>query len=400
MRQFSLSAGIKLVVASLFLCGAYYLINYSNYYYLFFGNILLLLGLAFLVEGVLFLLLGLIKNIRLKKNSIILTSRFTFIILFITDFIIRLTGTMQTYSEQAEGNYFSIAEQENLDSWYWVHPPNTVITNQKKEFLFSRNVNSIGISEREVSKDKGSTYRILALGDSFTEGVGTSYEDSWVKEMEERWKSHNVSTINGGIGGSDPVFEFVLYRDKLTQFNSNFLILTINSTDVYDIISRGGFERFHADGTAGKSPPSWEWIYASNHLFRMIAQNVFGYNTNLIKEEDPRASKQRAVEVLKDVITRFKELTTSQETQLLVVLQPSIQEFKNGKHTPFFGQTELANFLKREKINYLDTSRAFEKMGVSITDYYYPLDTHFNKKGYALFGRTIYEKMEKLKLLD
>jgi lysophospholipase L1-like esterase len=81
-------------------------------------------------------------------------------------------------------------------------------------------------------------------------------------------------------------------------------------------------------------------------------------------------------------------------------LQPSIQEFSNGNHTPFFGQTELINYMKTEQINFLDTSKDFEKKGASATTYYYPIDTHFNKKGYALFGKAVYEEIEEFGYLD
>jgi lysophospholipase L1-like esterase len=283
-----------------------------------------------------------------------------------------------------------------MDSWYWVHTPNTVINNQKKEFVFNREVNSIGLSEKE----KGSKFRILAIGDSFTESVGVSYEDSWVKQMESRWKSKNVQSINAGVGGSDPVYEFALYRDKLVELEPDVVVLTINSTDVSDIVGRGGFERFRADGTAGKEPPSWEWIYASNHLFRMVMHSVFNYNSNLIRNANSEESQMQAVSILKETLSELKNTCAQNNTKLLVVLQPSIQEFKEGIHTPFFGQRSLENYMKSEKIHFLDASPQFQSKGKSVSDYYYPLDTHFNKKGYALFGETVYQKIEELKFLD
>ena len=399
MRQFLISAGIKLCVAVVLLFGSYYVVNHSNFYYLFIGNILLISGLAFLIEAIASSLFALIKNLRKRKTAIISTSRSTFIVIFIADLLIRLFGFMQTYPERADGNYFSQANQEKLESWYWVHTPNTVIANKKKEFDFDRNVNSIGISEQEIKKDKGSKFRILAIGDSFTEGVGTSYEESWVKQMETRWKDQNVQTINAGIGGSDPVYELALYRDKLTEYNPDLVVLTINSTDITDIIGRGGFDRFHEDGTAGKDALSWEWIYATNHLFRMVMHGAFGYNSGLIKNADSEESKQESVKIIKEVIQQFDELTKREKTELLVVLQPSLQEFDKGKHTPFFGQLELAEYLESKGVNYLDASIEIKKKGTSIPDYYYPLDTHFNKKGYALFGKTVYEKIESLELV-
>ena len=400
MRQYLLTSGTRLLVATFLLCGAYYVVNHSNFYYLFIGNILLLLGIAFLVEGFAFLFFGLIKNLRKRKTAIITTSRATFIILFLADFVIRMMGFMQTYPERSAGRYFSIAQQEKLDSWYWAHTPNTTISNQKKEFRYSREVNSLGISEKELAKEKGSKFRIMAIGDSFTEGVGTSYEDSWVKQMEFRWKSKNVQTINGGIGGSDPIYEFALYRDKLIDYKPDIMILTINHSDIADVAGRGGFERFHKDGTAGKTPPSWEWIYASNHLFRLSIHGAFGYNTSLLKGADSRKAQVGAINNIKEVLRRFKKLTNTENTKLLVVLQPLIQEFSKGEHIPFFGQKELEKFLKMEQISYLDTSNEFEKKGKSLSKYYYPIDTHFNAKGYALFGKTVYEKIEELDWLE
>lgn len=401
MRQFLISAGIKLLVATVLLFGSYYVVNHSDFYYLFIGNILLITGLVFLVEALAFILFAFIKALRKRKRGIISTSRSTFIVIFIADSIIRLTGSMQTYPEEADGRYFSTAKADELDSWYWLYTPNISISNNRKEFLFERTTNSIGLAEKEIKKEKGSKYRILAVGDSFTEGVGTRYEESWVKQMETRWEELNVQTINAGIGGSDPVYEYALYRDKLRAYEPDLVLLTINATDVIDVVGRGGFERFHADGTAGKKAPSWEWIYAANHLFRMIMSAAFNYNSNLIKDANKEESKREAALIIEETLVKFKELTDKEGSELLVILQPTLQDFKEQDLSAFFGQEEeLLRFLESSEINYLNTFPEFEKREKTIDDYYYPLDTHFNKKGYALFGNTIYQKIEEFGWLD
>jgi len=399
MQQNLRSIISSLLIAIMLLYGSFFVVNHSNFYYLFFGNLLLLTGLSFLVETILYILIAFIKRLKSKQIAIVSTSRSTFIVLFIAEVILRFTGIMQTYPERADGKYFSMAKQEKLNSWYWAHTPNTVISNQKKEFLFQRNVNSLGISEMELSQEKGSKLRILALGDSFTEGVGTSYENSWVKQMETRWKSNNIETINGGIGGSDPIYEFVLYRDKLINYHPDILIITINSTDITDVAGRGGFERFHNDGTAGKDAPSWEWLYATNHIIRLII-NANDYSSSLLKNVHSKEAELKAILHIKEALSKLKTLTSEQKTKLLVVLQPSIQEFEGGIHTPFFGQTELAKFLKEKQFHFLDSSIDFKKNVSTISHYYYPLDSHFNEKGYSLFGKTIYEKIEDLGFLD
>lgn len=399
MRSLPTSATLRVVQALLLITASYFLVTQTRFSYLFIGNVLLLVGMSFLCEGVFLFALSLKEKWRTHKKTGVARIRALFILIFITDSIIRLMGTMNIYSEVADGNYFSLAKQEQLDSWYWTHTPNTRITNQKKEFLFEREVNSLGLSEKELKKEKGDKFRILTIGDSFTEGVGLSYEESWVKQMETRWKEYNVETMNAGIGGSDPVFELVLYRDKLVEFQPNLVVVTINASDISDVSSRGGFERFHPDGTAGKEPPEWEWIYASNHLFRMILHRLFKYDASLVKGSSSQASQRKAVAHIKEAIDQFGELTKANNTSLLVVIHPSIQELRNGKHTPFLGQEELVKHMKLKGIEYLDVSKTFEAKGMSVGKYYYPLDSHFNKKGYALFGNAVYTKIEEMEVL-
>jgi lysophospholipase L1-like esterase len=401
MHQHLVSAGIRLVVAATLLLGSYYVVNHSDFYYLFVGNILLILGTAFLAEAIISVLFVAFKKLRERRTGLISTSRSTFIVIFIADFIVRMTGLMQTYPEEADGRYFSIAQAEMLDSWYWVYTPNSEITNQKKEFLFERKTNSLGLAEQEISKEKDENYRILAIGDSFTEGVGLSYEESWVKQMETRWKDQNVQTINAGIGGSDPVYEFALYRDKLLDYQPDLVVVTINSSDISDIIGRGGFDRFHEDGTAGKPAPSWEWIYAANHVFRMVMHGAFDYNSSLVQGAHNAENKEKAARIINETIRKFKELTEEEGSELLIIIQPTIQDFEDENMTPLFDQDKrILDFLKSEDINHLNAIPHFEKMGNSRSDYYYPIDTHFNREGYAIFGDLVYEKIESLGLLE
>lgn len=396
-----LSSSLKKFTVSIALgCLAYFIAEWSDFYYLFTANIFLTFGFLFFVEALFELIFWMFHNLRERSRNIRHSIRITFILLFIAEILIRFSGMVQTYPERTDGRYFSGARAEKLNSWYWVHPPNDTINNVKKEFVFYRTTNSLGLSEKEISDKKDSSIRILALGDSFTEGVGLAYEKTWVKQMETRWRNKNVETVNAGIGGSDPVYEFALYRDKLTNAPSDIVILTINSTDIMDISSRGGFERFKVDGTAGSEPPRWEWIYASNHMVRMFMNGVLGYSSDLSRNSHSEGNQKQAVKVLKDVFDQLRKLTNERKAKLLIVFQPSIGSFDGGLYSPFFGQEELKKYLKSKKIEFVDASQAFVDKGSEVPAYFWPLDTHFNEKGYGLFGQTIYEKIEELKWLE
>ena len=389
----------KSVISIVFGSAAYVVIEFSNFYYLFLGNILLTLSSLFFLETVITVMF-LMRASEEKRKNVSYSVRIGVGLLFVAEMIIRFSGFMQTYPERTDGRYFSGARNEKLGSWYWVHPANDTIKNEKKEFVFYRTTNSLGLSEKEILPKKDSVIRILALGDSFTEGVGLSYEKSWVKQMENRWKDAQVETVNAGIGGSDPVYEFAIYRDKLVSLESNIVIVTINSTDIQDISSRGGFERFNEDGTAGKEPPSWEWIYAANHLVRMFMNNVLGYSSDFSGNHNSEADKRRAVKIVTEVVGQFKQLTDQENAKLLIVLQPSLGSYENGSYLPFFGQQEIEAYLKSNEIDFVDASQSFIKNGGEITTYFWPVDTHFNEKGYAVFGKTVYEKIEKLEWLN
>ncbi|MCK5863413.1 MAG: hypothetical protein KAH38_13065, partial [Candidatus Hydrogenedentes bacterium] len=79
-----------------------------------------------------------------------------------------------------------------------VHPPNLPHTVElifppfaeqhfkTVDFEYTASINSIGIRDRELPRDRGDTYRILAIGDSYTYGWGVAREESWPCLMEKQ----------------------------------------------------------------------------------------------------------------------------------------------------------------------------------------------------------------------
>ena len=91
--------------------------------------------------------------------------------------------------------------------------PHSVKWNSGPEFSFRHSYNSFGLRDVEfVPKADNSDYLILALGDSFTEGIGTNQDSTWLKFLCNRLKyqygNREIIGYNGGSAGSDPFFEF------------------------------------------------------------------------------------------------------------------------------------------------------------------------------------------------
>ncbi len=73
--------------------------------------------------------------------------------------------------------------------------------------------NNAGLRNREVGPKPAGTYRILVLGDSFTEGASVAEEEAYPQVLEKilrRRIARAVEVVNTGVGGWDP-FQYAQY---------------------------------------------------------------------------------------------------------------------------------------------------------------------------------------------
>lgn len=314
---------------------------------------------------------------------------------------LRLSGVFDTHSEKntLDGDYFSVRQNELLDSWYWVHPPNDTLVFRQQEFTFSRTTNTLGLSDVEwVSND--SIYTVLGLGDSFTEGTGVSTDSTWLKVAESRLNqslSVPVSTMNAGVGGSDPVFEYLLFETKLLDYRPDLVILSINSSDLYEIALRGGFERFKEDGTTGRPVPNWETLYEHSHFIRFCVRKLLGFNENLIPMSEAKRNRERFVPMIESIISKMDSLSNAYQFDFLVIVHPIMVDFKYGSYADDEMNTLIKN-LSQSDVHCIDIREKLVNKGFrslqDVESIYWPIDGHFNQTGYALFGEFVSQEIE------
>ena len=89
-----------------------------------------------------------------------------------------------------------------------IFPPHAEHTYASVDFQYTVHINSLGLRDREIARDRGDAYRIAALGDSYTYGWGVEIEQTWLRQVEERLRGagFNVETINLGKPGVGPPF--------------------------------------------------------------------------------------------------------------------------------------------------------------------------------------------------
>jgi len=323
---------------------------------------------------------------RKKSNKIKLIIHSVFLALIGCELLLRLIGITANYMEERRGFYESMYTMTNPN--WWIHRDIKTLQIANQEYSFKRNLNSLGYSDKawewEAMKDKT---RILALGDSFTEGDGAHADSTWVKFIERKTNTTDYYFMNAGICGSDPVFELYKLKNSLKEYHPNLAIVCINHSDIQDIIIRGGHERFTNNGVEFKKGPWWEPIYAMSHISRLFFH--LKYNRLLIPRKNEDKEIKNAIKTIENTINKLNNYSSSDSIIPVFVFHPQKFEVKHNEN-PFESLIEK----QKEKGYYvIDLYDYYQTPEIkkNIDSYYWINDGHHNAKGYELMANGIYK---------
>lgn len=279
--------------------------------------------------------------------------------------------------------------------------PNSVAYLSKPEFTYKHIFNGLGLRDKELYTDT-SIATIIGLGDSYTEGVGSPQDSTWLKLLEGNIKrlypGKKLQTINAGVSGSDPIAEYLLLERKLMRYNPKIVIVCVNYSDIADVIVRGGNERF-ADGTVKYSDgPWWEFFYSYSYVFRGIIHSFFNVNYLLLTDKQNETESKTAIEKIKESInTSYKNLAKKYSFKLVVVLHPLQFELEEKK----FALEDLYSELNKDS-TILTVNLYKEYLGVqknrplNFNDLYWQTDLHHNSNGYLLWADILTPEISRL----
>ena len=113
--------------------------------------------------------------------------------------------------------------------------------------------NAIGLRDREyaIPKPPG-VFRILMLGDSFTEGGGLENDETVAKIVETGLRrgpcGNGVDVINAGHASYSPILEYLLLREPGLRLQPDLVVLNFDMTDLHDDFVRTRIARLDAQG--------------------------------------------------------------------------------------------------------------------------------------------------------
>ena len=182
---------------------------------------IVLLATAIFNERIAKKLFSYMKNITLSFSTIIVV----FIIAEIFVSILNPLG-INYFSELKK--YFS--DMISGEFIFYRHKPDFTRTYQQEYVT----INSFGLRDSEIYKDKKTAIRLLLLGDSVTFGWGVNQKEIF-PEVLERLLNQNSTTeievINAGVGGYNTYQETQYFLNEGIYFNPDMLVLVFVEND-------------------------------------------------------------------------------------------------------------------------------------------------------------------------
>ena len=293
------------------------------------------------------------------------------------------------------------------------------ITNQA-EFDTEVVTNQAGLRGPEVGPKPADSLRILAIGDSFTFGVGARQEETWPARLERRMS--NVQVLNAGAPGFGVPDEVAWFESHGVGLQPDAVVVAVFLANDLQDASPDQPKVAVVDGSLvvpGETGGLRRWLYYHSHLFRLLKSSVLeGRVRSLLGLREPWAKRELRAELslyapaLPEELRKGAEATEAAVARLaargvpaVAVLIPSLPQVDPRRWTALLDQFSLdpaghdprrpnrlfRQIFERHGIPVLDLSDTFAAAVRQGQRIYYPIDQHLTPAGYDLMARTIGE---------
>ena len=141
-------------------------------------------------------------------------------------------------------NYYDIFYpnlNHRISNPYYHHSfaPNVDTYDTWGHFQYKFVTNSLGFKDslsRKINNNKFFGKRIIIIGDSFTEGIGFEYKDTFVGILDKQLAERNIEILNAGVASQSPIIYYskIKYLIKKESLKFNELIIFLDISDIPD----------------------------------------------------------------------------------------------------------------------------------------------------------------------
>jgi len=299
---------------------------------------------------------------------------------------------------------------------------------ESTEFNTSYTISSLGFRDREfaIPKPPG-VFRILMLGDSFTEGDGVELADTFSKQLERKLQSvygaGRIEVVDAGVGSYSPLLEYLSLTHTGLKLQPDLVILNYDLSDAFDDITYTGLAKFDAQGTPVAVPAPGEdddqggplvafkdFLKDHTRIYNFIRLRIERYLEGIRHEGnfsgDLQYDKYAMVrpnyrphdgdwKLSERYLLMIRDTLSRHNTDFWVNVYPygmqvSAQEWAVGR--PFWGfktdtvysvwpQAHIAGFCRSNGIRAIDMCQAFIDTARTVFPLYWPDNGHWKPRG-------------------
>ena len=245
------------------------------------------------------------------------------------------------------------------------------------------------------------TFRIIAIGDSFTFGPKMHFDDSYSKRLERMLnlndQQRRVEVLNWGISGYSSMHEVEVVRDAIKSFNPDLIIvqITLNDAELQPFRVTHKYQNKRGEVILGN--PIFKYWKSLGFLVRRI------YYTTLDKEyltyhiaafENPSSWK-----MFSGAFEQMKRLSAESSIPMLAVLFPMMSHPFDERY-PFHGvHKKISDEMSAQGIPFVDLFSDFEGRDPVRLQVEPGSDAHPNELAHRFAADRIYTTLLNLKWL-
>ena len=255
--------------------------------------------------------------------------------------------------------------------------------------------------EHALVKDP-SVKRVLLLGDSFTQGFGVRYEESYGYQLEQEFGRDNVEVIKAGVPGNDTYDELSALRVKWRQYRPDVVVVGLLPNDVMtnpslpveDRAASGhgggvvsGLRAFHLFGATKRLLLANDGLYVGIYRNRPIARFLKPPPTEpVLKQLSNTVELLTAIrDECEQVGAELHVLFIPQRVQVMLSRQPM-----DGLDPAWLGSW-LREQLKALDVSFADSLPALARHPA--TETYYTTDGHLNAFGHEVLAGVLVDHL-------
>lgn len=252
-------------------------------------------------------------------------------------------------------------------------------------------------------------FRVLVLGDSFTEGVQVGEQDLFTAQLERNLP--DVEFINAGVGGYGTIQEYLFLASEGLKYSPDLVLLMFFENDLsdnclpyypgfgprpYATVSSGGvriieeldsseFRKFllPAPFQLTLNAHSYLYYYLNSRIYHRLGAEAM---RQAQREDMRKTSDSDRKRVFSSVLNQMSELLGSRKIGLLVTVIPKREDLTKGKKTIVEG---IANLCRDREVTHLSLLERFTHEYASGQDLYFQEDMHWTKKGHRIAAEEI-----------